>query len=412
MTAGLDTLDLDTQPQRAAPRDDRGMPPAGRVATGQAALRARLGSISARAAIAASGQTPPELLTWLAGDPVHSVREAVAANAATPPQAGLLLTEDCDTAVRAALARRVGTLAPGVAGSVQDRLTRITGAVLTRLVEDAAVEVRTALAQAVAELADAPRELILRPARDTALPVAEPILKLSPLLTEADLLALVADPPAPFTRRLVATRPQLPEPVAEAVAVSPDAPAIAALLANGSAAIREATLDRLVAGAEAEPSWQAALVRRPSLPAHVARALGAMLAAHLLEVLAARPDLPEGMAETLRDRIAARFEDAAPSMEAAREAARTGDRETLLELLGAATGLPPGRVEAALAMRNPRVIVALCWRAGWTAELAEQVQPALGVVPPKVIRQNVEASWTLSPSEMQWQIEMLEETAG
>ncbi|WP_372620844.1 DUF2336 domain-containing protein [Falsiroseomonas sp.] len=406
------TLGLATQPKRAVAPEGQAMPVADRVATSQAALRARLGGVSARAAIAASGETPPELLTWLAGDPVPSVREAVAANAATPPQAGLLLTEDRDTAVRAALARRVGTLAPGLTASVQDRLTRITGAVLTRLVEDAAVEVRTALAQAVAELPDAPRELILRLARDTAMPVAEPVLKLSPLLTEEDLLALVAEPPAPFTRRMVAARPLLSEPVADAVAGSPDPPAIAALLANGSAAIREATLDRLVAGAAAEPSWQAALVRRPSLPGHVARALGAMLAAHLLEVLASRPDLPEGLAETLRERIAERFADAVPSMEAAREAARTGDREMLLELLGAATGLPPERMEAALAMRNPRVVVALCWRAGWTAELAEQVQPALGVAPAKVIRQNAEASWTLSPSEMQWQLEMLAELAG
>jgi uncharacterized protein (DUF2336 family) len=378
----------------------------------QAELRERLGTVAERAAIAAGRQTLPELLTWLAGDPVPSVRQAVAANAATPPLAGLLLTEDRDAAVRAALARRVATLAPGLAAAAQDRLARITGTVLSRLVEDAAVEVRAALSEAVAGLADAPRELILRLASDTALPVAGPVLKLSPLLTEADLLALVAEPPAPFTRRLVAARPMLPEPVAEAVAASDDVRAIAALLANGSAAVREATLDRLAAGADARPSWQAALVRRPQLPPHIARALSAMLAAHLLAVLAERPDLPEGLAETLRERIAARLAEGSPSEEAAREAARTGDREALLALLGEAVGLPPELLEAAMAMRSARVIVALCWRAGWPAELAEAVQPALGVPPAKVIRANVEGSWTLSPSEMQWQIEMLEDLPG
>ncbi|WP_270939444.1 DUF2336 domain-containing protein, partial [Falsiroseomonas oryzae] len=173
-----------------------------------------------------------------------------------PPQAGLLLAEDPDAAVRTALARRVGKLAPGLSAAAQDRLARITGAILGRLVADAAVEVRAALSEAVAGLPDAPRELILRLARDTEMPVAGPVLRLSPLLTEAELLALVAQPPAPFTRRLVAARPRLTEPVAEAVANSADSPAIVALLGNPSAAIREATLDRLVAGAAEEPAWQ------------------------------------------------------------------------------------------------------------------------------------------------------------
>ncbi|PWS36474.1 hypothetical protein DFH01_15095 [Falsiroseomonas bella] len=374
-----------------------------------AALRERQGSVAARTALAADDRTSPELLTFLAADPAPEVRAAVAANAATPPQAGLLLAEDAETEVREALARRIGRLAPGLTAAAQDRLARMTGAILGRLVEDAAVAVRAALSDAVAGLPDAPRDLILRLARDTALPVAEPVLRLSPLLTEEDLLALVSAPPAAFTRRLVAARPRLTEPVTEALAGTTDAPAIAALLANPSAAIREATLDRLAAGSAGQDSWQAALVRRPRLPARAARALGEILAAHLLQALASRPDLPEGLAETLRPRIEAHLAESAASQGAAREAARSGDRAALSALLAAATGFGEGRVEAALALRSPRAIAALCWRAGWTAELAEEVQSALGVPRPRVLRANVEGSWTLSPAELQWQIELLEE---
>jgi uncharacterized protein (DUF2336 family) len=372
------------------------------------AQRARHGSVAERAAIAAGSATPPELLTWLAADPAPAVRAAVAANDATPPQAGLLLVGDGDAGVRSALARRIGTLSPRLAAA-PDRLARMTQAILVQLVADAEVEVRAALADAVAGLPDAPRELVLRLARDTALPVAEPVLRLSPLLSDEDLLALVAQPPAPFTRRVIAGRPELGESVADAVAASADTPAIAALLANPSAAIREATLDRLVDGAAGEPSWQAALVRRPRLPAGAARALGSMLAAHLLEVLAARPDLPEGLAETLKTRIAARLEAARPSLGAAWELARAGDRPALQMVLAQATGFTPLRIESALSLRSPRVIVALCWRAGWTAALAEEVQVAFGVPIARVVRGNVEGSWTLSPSELQWQIELLEE---
>ncbi len=371
--------------------------------------RMREASIAERTAIAADGATPPELLTWLAGDGAPAVRAAVAANRATPPQAGLLLAEDPDTAVREALARRIGRLAPAAQPESPDRLARMTDAILARLVEDAAVAVRAALADAVAGLPDAPRALILKLAADHALDVAGPVLRLSPLLTESDLLALVAEPPAPITRRCIAGRPALQESVAEAVADSADSPAIAALLGNASAAIREATLDRLIEGAAEQPAWQAALLRRPRLPAHAARTLGTVVAAHLLEVLAARADLPEGLADTLRTRIEARLADAAPSEAAAREAAQSGDRAALVGLLAAGTGLGETRLEAALALRSPRVVAALCWRAGWSAELGEEVQLALGVARARLVRANVEGSWTLSIAEMQWQIELLEE---
>lgn len=375
----------------------------------EAVRKARLGAIAERTAVAAGRETAPELLTWLAADPAPAVRLAVAANAATPPQAGLLLAEDSDATVRAALARRIAALAPGLGAGAQDRLTRITAAVLARLVEDAAVEVRAAIADAVAELPDAPRDLVLRLARDTALPVAEPVLRLSPLLTETDLIALVASPPAAFTRRTIATRPLLSETVAEAVAASADSPAIAALLGNHSAAIREATLDSLIAGAAQEPSWQAALVRRPRLPPHAARALGAIIADHLLAALAARPDLPPGLTETLRARLAAQLDGMPPDQAEVLTAARTGDRDALAALLADATGLAETRLEAALALRSPRVIAALCWKAGWPPGLATEVQQALGIPPARLLRPNAEGGWTVPEKELQWQLELLED---
>jgi len=376
------------------------------------AQSARQGDAAERAAIAANAATPPELLTWLAADPAASVRAAVAANAATPPRAGLLLADDTEAAVRSALARRLGAAAPPPTAAPHAKPARMVAAALARLVEDAAVEVRAALADAVAGLPDAPRELVLRLARDTALPVAGPVLRLSPLLSETDLLALVAAPPAAFTRRVVATRPKLAEAVADAVADSADSPAIAALLGNPTAAIREATLDRLVAGAAEELAWHAALVRRPLLSPQISRQLGAMMAAHLLEVLAARADLPEGLAETLHARIATRLDAAAPSQALAEDAARHGDGQTLLDLLVAATGFSRLRVDAALALRSGRTVGALCWRAGWTAELAERVQSVLGVPKQRMVRANVEGGWTLSPPELHWQIELLEELPG
>ena len=140
--------------------------------------------------------------------------------------------------------------------------------------------------------------------------------------------------------------------------------------------------------------------------------VAAILIVAAVPLLAARPDLPEGLAEELRGRIAARLEAAAPVQAAALDAAKHGDRPALLGALAAATGIAPARIAAAVAMRSPRVIAALAWRAGWTATASEAVQAALDIPRAKVIQANAEGGWTLTPAELQWQIELLEELPG
>ncbi|MGK7863269.1 DUF2336 domain-containing protein [Falsiroseomonas sp. E2-1-a4] len=373
---------------------------------------ARHGDTAARTAIARAPHASPELLTFLAADPAAQVRQAVAAHAATPPAVARLLAADADAEVRRVLAGRIAALAPELDSKARSRMARISAGTLAMLVEDTAVEVRAAIADAVRNMPDAPRELILRLARDTAMPVAEPVIRLSPLLTEADLLALIAAPPVPATRRAVARRPALNETVSDAIAQTADTPAVAALLANPSAAIREATLDRLVAGAGSRPSWQAALVWRAQLPAQAARALGEIVTDHLLGALAARTDLPEGLAAMLRSRITASLasEDGAQDAEAELfAAAQAGDRELLLNRLAEAAGVSQARVEAALALRSGRAIAGLCHSAGWSAPLAAEVQGVLGGLgPAEVVFPTAEGRWALGEAELQWQAELLE----
>ena len=364
---------------------------------------ARHGGIPERAAVAAGEATPPELLTFLAADPAPEVRAAVAANHATPPQAGLLLAEDADLTVRGSLARRLGGAAPEAEGT---RRARLVGALLTRLAQDAAAEVRVVLSEALARRPDAPRDVILRLAADTERLVAEPVLRLSPLLSEAALIALVTAPPAAFTRERIASRPQLPEAVAEAVVASADSPAIATLLGNASAAIREATLDQLVEGAAEQPIWGAALVRRPRLSHAALRRLGELVAGRVLAALAARPDLPEEIAATIRERLAERLDTPEHWL---REGA---DRAAAAARLAEAAGITPTRMDAALALRSPRVIAALCWHAGWSAADAASVQAALGVAPDRVLAPTPEGGWAMTEEELRWQVELLDDLPG
>jgi hypothetical protein len=272
------------------------------------------------------------------------------------------------------------------------------------------VEVRATIADVVKDLPDAPRELILRLARDAALPVAEPVIRFSPLLTEADLLALVTAPPAAVTRRCVAGRPQLSERVAEAIANSPDAAAVEALLGNSSAAIREATLDALAERAGAHPPWHAPLVRRPRLSLRAVRALGAIVAEHLLDLLASRPDVDAATADALRSGVRARMAEPTREEALARlaEALRRRDRAEMPECLAEAACLPRRHVERAIALRSARGLLALAWKAGLTPEQAERLQGVLGgLEPASVLSPLAGGAWALSEAEMDWQLELL-----
>src|SRR5262249_7023344 len=84
-------------------------------------------------------------------------------------------------------------------------------------------------------------------------------------------------------------------------------PAVAALLANPSAQIREETLDLIVERAPPRTSWHAPLVSRPVLPARAARRIASFIAEALLKKLHKRSDLdPEtkaAVAEAVRKRI-------------------------------------------------------------------------------------------------------------
>ena len=165
---------------------------------------------AARVRLGAAPDTAPDMLHALAADPLVTVRAAVAMNAAAPAHAHRMLAADPDERVRALLARTLSALIPDLPAPARSALAQHVLATLAALVEDAAERVRAAIAEVVRDMPQAPRELILRLAQDSAVPVSDPVIRLSPLLTPADLLALLAEPPSPATAASVAGRPALP----------------------------------------------------------------------------------------------------------------------------------------------------------------------------------------------------------
>jgi uncharacterized protein (DUF2336 family) len=347
-----------------------------------------LGTIDAaplrRADLAASRAASAEELLAFAADPDPSVRSAVAARREAPAAARELLAADPDPVVRALLAARIATLPAAPRGMAleagADRLQRL----LARLVEDTEVLVRAAIADAVKDLPDASRELVLRLARDIEMPVAEPVIRLSPLLTDGDLIALIEAPPVPASVAAVARRPLLSEALSEAVVAGRDDTAIAALLGNPTAAIREATLDRLIAESADHPAWQPPLVARPRLSGRAAVALAEFVAEGLLSRLAGRADLPPEVTDKLRGRVAEALseplsdqETPAAAMERAamlhrarvlheaaiERAAEGGQADFVAASLCLMAGTNQIAVEGLVQKRDRSGLAGLCWRA-------------------------------------------------
>lgn len=381
---------------------------------------ARYGTEMDRVAVAGRPDTPPELLFFLGADRSPAVRARVASNRGTPPQADRVLACDEDPSVREVLARRIAALAPGLGPETTDRLRRMAWETLCLLAEDAVATVRAAIAETLADMPDAPRDLVLRLARDTAPPVAEPIIRLSPLLTDADLLALIVTPPAEFTRRAVAGRAGLPAALADELARRADDAAITALLENSSAAIRDRTLDHLITRARERLDWQAALVRRPLLSPSATAALAAIVADEWASALADRADLEPQTAAELRARLACRAaRDAAkPHCRAADAtdadehsflaAAARQDADACIALLATRAGLNPAVVRRVARLRSAKALVSIAWQAGFSPAVALPVQTVVGGLPPEAaLRPAGPHGWPLSPEEMRWQLQLL-----
>ncbi|HET9019567.1 MAG TPA: DUF2336 domain-containing protein [Acetobacteraceae bacterium] len=390
----------------------------------------------ARVRLGAAADTAPEVLQALAADPSLTVRAAVAMNAAAPAQAHRLLAADPDERVRTLLARTLARLIPDMPRHGHSAMAEHVLATLAALVADEAERVRCAIAEVVREMPQAPRELILRLARDTAVPVSEPVIRLSPLLGPDDLLALLAEPPSPGTAMAIARRPGLHASVADAIAASADSAAIAALLANTSAAIREATLDALIARAAGHVAWHAPLVRRPALSARAARALSEIVATQLLGVLASRGDLDPSLTRELQRRLQERVQppppaaaeetlerlvDQAQGLRAAGrldeaallEAAEQADARRCTALLAVAADVPVATVERTAALRSAKGLVSLIWKAGFSMRCAVAVQALLGRLDPThILRGGTDGGFPLSTEEMRWQVDFVLHVGG
>lgn len=389
-----------------------------------------------RARVAMRDDLRPEILYYLAEDSVAAVRRNVATNAATPVQADLLLVRDPDADVRADLAGKLAMVLPNLPEGRRDALRGQIEGMLDTLARDEAVHVRSIIAETLKDVAAVSPALIKLLAHDIESVVASPVLRFSPLLTETDLIELVAHHRDTGALAAIAERDGVAEGVADAIVATGRAPAVAALLANKSAQIREETLDLIVDQAPAQPTWHGPLVARPTLPARAARRISAFIADSLLKILERRTDLDpaaraavagavreraEAAATAERDKDPSKARGADPNvaMEEVRRLAREGkldedevqerllggDRAFVRAALSEITKIPVEIIDKILGARSAKGVIALAWRAKLSMRTAVQMQTRIGGIGPKQAIQPRNGTWPMAPEEMTWHLE-------
>lgn len=393
--------------------------------------QAQHGDDSVRAALASRSDLPPELLYFLAQDRAVAVRCAAAANPNLPNKANRLLAEDEEPEVRRViagkLARRWGPTA-----------TALHRRTLVQLSRDDVLRVRHAIAEALKESSEAPYELIADLARDTAALVAQPVLEFSPLLSEQDLVGLIAAGAGDEHLAAIARRRDLGVTVSDALVESGCVTAITHLLSNNRAQIREATIDRLIDGAATVPSWQQALVDRDGLSHGATLRLAGVLADHLLARLMTRHEYDQRMSAHLREAVGKRLQEflLGPSgnrgddrrtlelrmkqLRVQRDAGQlddtailaallSQDRHFVVAALSLLAKLPLATILSIASSQSGKALCALAWKAGLQPSTAVELQRRLGrLAEADIVMPTAGGDYPLSATTMAWQITLFE----
>lgn len=252
---------------------------------------ARDGDHNRRCDLAGRGDIRPEILFYLAGDPDPGVRRHIARNEATPRHADLMLAQDDDDRVRSDVAGKIATSSLAMQGAENSNVYRVTMQALEVLASDQLVRVRQILSETLKDSAGAPQHIVEKLALDREITVCGPVLEHSPVLTDDFLISVLNSDTVQGALKAISRRVALGQDVADAIVDTGDSEAVAELLGNESAQIREETLDRIVDQAPGQPGWHGPLVKRPRLKMNASRRIAEIVAGPLLAELKKRTDL-------------------------------------------------------------------------------------------------------------------------
>ena len=418
--------------------DDRSPPNARAVATGMNPrdaldiLDIRTGKPGGASELAARTDAGADVLHYLAVNGGPATRAAVAANIAAPANTNRLLADDEEEDVRAELAHKIARLMPGLTERESSHMVALTIETLECLARDATVRVRAILAEEIKYLDCIPRDIVLSLAQDLETVVSAPILEYSPLLSDADLIEIIACGQVQEVLVAIASRKPVNEPVSARLVQSLNVPAVAALLVNPDAKIRKATMDQIIDRIEEVSAWQLPLALRADLSARAIRRIGSLVGASILERLAARNDLSDTTRIYLNRELRARLAEATVEQggvsaadmvaeaqkdgrldgEYVEKAAQAGQREVVVLALAQLANVNEQTVKKVLIAGGAKPLVALVWHAHLSMRVAFKIQTFIMKLPTRdVLPARGGVGFPLSKEEMRWHLNFFGITA-
>jgi uncharacterized protein (DUF2336 family) len=216
------------------------------------------------------------------------------------------------------------------------------------------------------------------------------------LLSDSDLIEIITSAQARFTLTAIAQRRPLGANVSAAIAEALDVPAVAALLVNSSAQIREQTFEKIIEHGARITEWHLPLVLRNDLSQRAIRRIAGFVSAALLDKLSARDGLDQKTRSLLAKRVRARLEEPADDARdpgeqaqsdvallhkegrlddaAVERAAESGKREFVIAALALLARAPAETARRIIQSASAKPVTALVWRAGLSMRVAFKVQ--------------------------------------
>lgn len=376
--------------------------------------------------LAARQDARPEVLYYLAEDQSASVRRLIAGNPSTPIQADEILKNDSDDEVRAELARKIGRIVPDMTSAEQTSLRDKSIKLLEELARDQLPKVRAMVAEEIKSAENVPKDLVDRLARDIEDIVCGPILQYSPLLNDDDLREIIAAGTSSKALEAIARRDVVSENVSADIAGTLDVPAVAALLTNKNAQIREDTLDQIISQAEGVEDLHKPLTLRPQLSVRAMKRIAGFVASALVHAMMEQSDLSEEQADELlekvRERLAAErvgddeakqlamkaqefFDRGMLNDEFVIEQIADNRRELLIQCLAVMSNLDAATVKQVVLSKSGRAVTALCWKAGLSMRTAYEVQTKFALVPTaQLLHAKDGTKYPIKEDELEWHL--------
>ena len=202
-----------------------------------------------------------------------------------------MLAQDDDDRVRSDVAGKIAVSSLDMNAGDRGNVYQVTMQALEVLAGDQLVRVRQILSEVFKDSAGAPRHIVETLALDKEISVSGPVLENSPVLSDEFLIGVLNSETVQGALMAISRRVALGQDVADAIVDTGDIEAVAELLGNASAQIREETLDRIVDQAPGQPGWHGPLVKRPNLKMNASRRIAEIVAGPLLAELKKRTDL-------------------------------------------------------------------------------------------------------------------------